>query len=68
MAHEYSSRCRSQVDPSLHELEENIASSINNLQDEITNSKDIIIKELQEDNERFRMRCINLEDKQVSLE
>ena len=44
------------------ELEENIASSINSLRDEITNLKDIIIKKLQEDNERLRSRSSNLEN------
>ena len=51
-------------DPYLNaiELEENIASSINSLRDEITNLKDIIIKKLQEDNERLRSRFSNLEN------
>ena len=68
MAHEYGTRSKSQVDPALHQLEENIVSSINNLRDEITNLKDIIIKKLQDDNERFRTRCSKLENKLVSLE
>ena len=38
-------------------LGENIITSINRLRDEITNLKDIIIKELEEYNERFRTRC-----------
>ena len=51
-------------DPYLNaiELEENIASSINSLRAEITNLKDIIIKKLQEDNERLRSRFSNLEN------
>ena len=57
MAHEYGTRFKSQVDPALHRLEENIVSSINSLRDEIINLKDIIIKKLQEDNEKLRTRC-----------
>ena len=51
-------------DPHLNavELEQNIASSINSLRHEITNLKDIIIKKLQEDNERLRSRFSNLEN------
>ena len=64
MAHEYATRSNSQVDPALHQLEENIVTSINSLQDEITNLKDIITKKLQ--NERLRMRRSNLENKLVS--
>ena len=68
MAHEYGTRSKSQLDPSLQQLEENRVSSVNNLQDEITKLKDIIIKNLQEDNKRLRSRCSNLENKLVSLE
>ena len=68
MAHNNDTRSQSQsrVDPAQHQLEENIVSSINSLQDEITNLKDI--KKLQEDSERLRTRCSNLEKKLVSLE
>ena len=64
MTHEYATRSNSQADPALHQLEENIVTSINSLQDEITNLKDIITKKLQ--NEKLRMRCSNLENKLVS--
>ena len=56
MAHEHGTRSKSQVDPSLHQLEKNIVSSINSFRDEITNLKNIIIKNLQEDNGRPRIR------------
>ena len=68
MAHEYGTRSKSQVDPAHHQLEENIVISINSPRDEITNLKDIVIKKLQENNERFKSRCSNLENKLVSLE
>ena len=55
------------MDPVLRQLEENIVTSINILWDAITNLKDITIKKLQEDNERLRTRCSNLENKVVSL-
>ena len=67
MAHKYGTRSNSQVDPALHQLEENIVSIVNSLRDEITNLKNIIIKKLQGDNERLRTTC-NLENKLVSLE
>ena len=67
MTHEYGIRSKCQVDPALHQLEENTVSSINSLRDEITNLKDII-KKLQEDKERLRTRYSNLENKLVSLE
>ena len=68
MAHEYETRSKSPVDLALHQLEETIVSSINSLQDEITNLKDIKIKKLQEDNEKLKTRYSNLENKLVSLE
>ena len=68
MAHEYGTRSKSQVDPAHHQLEENIVISINSPRDEITNLKDIVIKKLQENNERLKSRCSNLENKLVSLE
>ena len=68
MAHEYGTRSKSKLDPSLQQLEENRVSSVNNLQDEISKLKDIIIKKLQGDNKRLRSRCSNLENKLVSLE
>ena len=56
------------MDPALHQLKENIATSINSLQNETTILKDMIIKRLQEDNRKLRTRCSNLENKLVSLE
>ena len=67
MAHEYGTRSKSQVDLTLYQVEENIVSSINSLRDEITNLENIIIKKLQEDNERLRTRYNKLENKLVSL-
>ena len=66
--HKHGTRSESQVDPAQHQLEENIASSINSLRDKITNLKGIIIKKLHQDNERLRTRCSKLENKLVSLE
>ena len=56
------------MDLALHQLKENIATSINSLQNETTILKDMIIKRLQEDNRKLRTRCSNLENKLVSLE
>ena len=67
MVHEYGTRSKSQVDLTLYQVEENIVSSINSLRDEITNLENIIIKKLQEDNERLRTRYNKLENKLVSL-
>ena len=63
MTHEYGTRSKLQVDPALK-----IVTSIKSFQDEITNLKDIIIKKLQEDNERLRTRWSNLQNTLVSLE
>ena len=63
MTHEYGTRSKFQVDPALK-----IVTSIKSFQDEITNLKDIIIKKLQEDNERLRTRWSNLQNTLVLLE
>ena len=52
----------------LVKLEENIINSINSLKEEIINLKDIVIKPLQDENERLRAKCGTLENKVVTLE
>ena len=49
-------------------LEENIINCNNNLKEEIVNLKDIVINRLQDENERLRAKCSNLENKVVTLE
>ena len=49
-------------------LEENIINCINNLKEEIVNLKDIVIKPLQDENEKLREKCSTLENKVVTLE
>ena len=49
-------------------LEENIIICMNNLKKEIVNLKDIVIKQLQDENEKLRAKCSTLEKKVVTLE
>ena len=49
-------------------LEENIINCINNLKGKIINLKDIVIKRLQDENEKMRAKCSTLENKVVTLE
>ena len=77
MPHDYNIRHRhesvsendnaSSHDP-LVKLEENIINCINNLNEEIVNLKEIVIKRSQDENEKLRAKCSTLEDKVVSLE
>ena len=45
----------------LQNLEANIINNISSLKDEIISLKDTVIKRLQEENERFRVKCQQLE-------
>ena len=54
-------------DPLL-KLEKNIINSVNNLKEEIVNVKDIVIKRLQDENEKLPAKCSTLENKVLSLE
>ena len=77
MRHDYNTRHRHESvsegdsafnhDP-LVRLEENIINCINNLKEKIINLKDIVIKRLQDENEKMRAKCSTLENKVVSLE
>ena len=49
-------------------LEENIINCTNNLKKEIVNLKDLVIKRLQDENEKLRTKCIIWENKVVALE
>ena len=45
----------------LQNLEANIINNISSLKDEIISLKDTVIKRLQEENERLRVKCQQLE-------
>ena len=44
-----------------------LKADVNSMKDEFLNTKDVIIKCLQDENELLRARCSKLEDKVVSL-
>ena len=73
MPHNYNTRhwhesdSASNHDP-LVKLEENVINCINNLNEEIVNLKDIVIKQLQDENEKLWVKCSTLENKVVNLE
>ena len=48
-------------DSQMKDMENNILSGINTLKDEILNLKEIAIKNLQNENEKFRRKCERLE-------
>ena len=48
-------------------FEENIISCTNNLKEEIVNLTDILIKRLQDENEKLREKCSTFENKVVTL-
>ena len=72
MPHNYNTRhwhesdSASNHDP-LVKLEENVINCINNLNEEIVNLKDIVIKQLQDENEKLWVKCSTLENKVVNL-
>ena len=45
-----------------------LKADVNSMKDEFLNTKDVIIKHLQDENELLKARCSKLEDKVVSLE
>ena len=53
---------------SLDKLEKSIVQSINSLKDEIINLKDIVIKNLQDENTRLKVKCAKLENRVNILE
>ena len=53
---------------SLDKLEKSIVQSINSLKDEIINLKDIVIKNLQDENARLKVKCEKLENRVAILE
>ena len=53
---------------SLDKLEKLIVRSINSLKDEIINPKDMVIKNLQDENSRLKEKCEKLENRVVILE
>ena len=53
---------------SLDKLEKSIVQSINSLKDEIINLKDIVIKNLQDENARLKEKCEKLENRVAILE
>ena len=53
---------------SLDKLEKSIVQSINSLKEEINNLKDIVIKNLQDENARLKEKCEKPENRVVILE
>ena len=77
MSHDHNTRSKKQLslEDALEKVEGNILEQISNLnvevksmKDEFLNTKDVIIKQLQEENELLRSRCSKLENKVVLLE
>ena len=64
MVHDYNTRGKKQEliveinhDSQMKEMESNILISINSLKDEISNLREIVIKNLQHENEKVRQKC-----------
>ena len=53
---------------SLDKLEKSIVQSINSLKEEINNLKDIVIKNLQDENARLKVKCEKVEPRVPILE
>ena len=71
MSHDYNTRTMKEFAVSsecLQTLEANIINTINSLKDENISLKDRVIKRLQEENERFRDKCQQLENKVALIE
>ena len=69
MFHDYNTRTKKKSVVSndcLQTLEANIINNINRLKDEIISLKDTVIKRLQEENERLRDKCQQLENRVLS--
>ena len=52
---------------SLDKLEKSIVQSINSLKDEIINLKEVVIKNLQDENTRLKVKCAKLENRAAIL-
>ena len=50
-------RVKMNQDSQMKDMENNILSSINSLKDEILNLKEIVIKNLQNENEKLQQKC-----------
>ena len=69
MLHDYNTRPKKNTEQDdLAKLELNIIKSISELKDEALNLKDMVIKNLKEENARLHFKCNYLEKKVVSLE
>ena len=71
MSHDYNTRTKKESLVSsecLQILEANIINNINSLKDEIISLKDTVIKRLQEENERLRVKCQQLENRLAFIE
>ena len=72
MSHDYNTRNKKKSaemsQDSLDKLQKSIVQSINSLKDEIINLKDIVIKNLQDENARLKEKCEKLENRVAILE
>ena len=72
MSHDYNTRNKKKSaemsQDLVNKLEKSIVQSINNLNDEIINLKDMIIKNLQDENTRLKEKREKLENRAVILE
>ena len=69
MSHNYNIRAKKDTEQKvLAKFEQNIIKSISELKGEVLNLKDIVVKNLQEDNAKLHAKCNYLEKKVVSLE
>ena len=69
MSHDYNTRAKRDTEKdALAKIEQSIIKSISELKDKVLNLKDIVIKNLQEDNTRLQAKSNYLEKKVVSLE
>ena len=78
LLHDYNTRgkkqelCSNQDDNPLAKMEENILKNMNDkfvdLKSEISNLKDIIIKRLQDENQKLQEKCKRLEQKVIKVE
>ena len=71
MSHDHNTRAKKESVVSSEcpqTLEANIINNINSIKDEIISLKDTVIKRLQEENERLRVKCQQLKNRVAFIE